>query len=163
LRNPEILILDEATSALDTVSERLVQQALDDLSRERTTLVIAHRLSTVQKAHQIAVLDRGRVVELGTHEALLQQNGLYSRLYAMQFSESPQPNHQEHPDQTEILAQTSYEFRSHLNAMIGSLSLLSDATSDAPEEHSELVEEAYRSATELFKAVQHLETQLKSS
>ena len=85
LQNPEILILDEATSALDTVSERLVQAALDELSRDRTTLVIAHRLSTVQKADQIAVMDQGRVVEIGTHKELLQKGDYYSRLYKMQF------------------------------------------------------------------------------
>ncbi|OUC13048.1 MAG: ABC transporter ATP-binding protein [Alkalinema sp. CACIAM 70d] len=88
LRDPEILILDEATSALDTVSERLVQQAIDDLSRDRTTLVIAHRLSTIQKAHQVVALDRGRVVEQGTHTELLQQGGYYAKLCAMQFSDS---------------------------------------------------------------------------
>jgi subfamily B ATP-binding cassette protein MsbA len=96
LRNPDILILDEATSALDTVSERLVQQAIDELSRERTTLIIAHRLSTIQKADQIAVMEQGRVVEQGTHTELLKQNGTYSRLYAMQFAEqtplNPIPN-----------------------------------------------------------------------
>lgn len=90
LQDPEILILDEATSALDTVSERLVQAAIDDLSRDRTTLVIAHRLSTVQKAHQIAVLDQGCVVEVGTHEELLQKGGYYTRLYSMQFSDRNQ-------------------------------------------------------------------------
>lgn len=90
LRDPEILILDEATSALDTVSERLVQGAIDELSRDRTTLVIAHRLSTVQKADQIAVLDQGCVVEVGTHAELLRQGGLYAQLHAMQFSEEPQ-------------------------------------------------------------------------
>jgi ATP-binding cassette, subfamily B, bacterial MsbA len=87
LRDPEILILDEATSALDTLSERLVQEAIDELSRDRTTLVIAHRLSTVQKADQIAVLDKGKVVEIGTHAQLLQQNGYYARLCAIQFGE----------------------------------------------------------------------------
>lgn len=86
LQNPEILILDEATSALDTVSERLVQSALDELSRDRTTLVIAHRLSTVRKADQIAVLDQGRVVEVGKHEELLQKGGYYSHLYSIQFA-----------------------------------------------------------------------------
>jgi ABC-type multidrug transport system fused ATPase/permease subunit len=87
LQDPEILILDEATSALDTVSERLVQVAIDNLSRDRTTLVIAHRFSTVQKVDQIAVFDQGRVVELGTHEELLKKGGYYSRLYSMQFGE----------------------------------------------------------------------------
>lgn len=86
LRNPEILILDEATSALDTVSERLVQQAIEELSRDRTTLVIAHRLSTIQKADQIAVMEKGRVIEIGNHDQLLQQEGAYARLYSMQFS-----------------------------------------------------------------------------
>jgi ATP-binding cassette, subfamily B, bacterial MsbA len=89
LRDPDILILDEATSALDTVSERLVQQAIDELSRDRTVLVIAHRLSTIQTADQIAVFDQGRVVEVGDHQSLLAQQGLYSQLYAMQFSSPP--------------------------------------------------------------------------
>lgn len=88
LRNPDILILDEATSALDTISERMVQQAIDELCRDRTTLVIAHRLSTVQKAYQIAVVDEGRIVELGNHQELLNKNGHYARLYSMQFAEN---------------------------------------------------------------------------
>jgi ATP-binding cassette, subfamily B, bacterial MsbA len=87
LRNPDILILDEATSALDTVSERLVQQAIDELSRDRTVLVIAHRLSTIQNADQIAVFHQGQVVEVGTHDALLEKGGQYAQLYSMQFSE----------------------------------------------------------------------------
>ncbi len=87
LQDPDILILDEATSALDTLSERIVQAAIDELSRDRTTLVIAHRLSTIQKANQIAVLDQGYVAEVGTHEELLKKNGAYCRLHSMQFSE----------------------------------------------------------------------------
>ncbi len=89
LRNPEILILDEATSALDTVSEKLVQQAIDTLSQNRTTLVVAHRLSTVQKAYQIVVLDKGKIVEVGNHEELLNKGGYYTRLYSMQFDDVP--------------------------------------------------------------------------
>jgi subfamily B ATP-binding cassette protein MsbA len=89
LTDPPILILDEATSALDTESERLVQQAIDRLLAGRTVFVIAHRLSTVTTASQILVLDRGRIVERGTHATLLAQRGVYSRLHALQFSDRP--------------------------------------------------------------------------
>jgi subfamily B ATP-binding cassette protein MsbA len=85
LKNAPILLLDEATSALDTESERQVQAALRDLMHGRTSLIIAHRLSTVMDADIIYVIDRGRVVEHGRHAELLQQNGVYARLYAMQF------------------------------------------------------------------------------
>jgi ATP-binding cassette subfamily B protein len=81
LRNPPILILDEATSALDTETERAIQASLADLARGRTTLVIAHRLSTVVHADQIVVLDGGRIVEHGRHQELVDQGGLYSELY----------------------------------------------------------------------------------
>ncbi|HET9836358.1 MAG TPA: lipid A export permease/ATP-binding protein MsbA [Rhodanobacteraceae bacterium] len=88
LKNAPILILDEATSALDTESERLIQEALARLMRERTTLVIAHRLSTVEHADQIVVLDSGRVVEQGTHAQLLELGGQYAALHRLQFHES---------------------------------------------------------------------------
>lgn len=83
-KNPEILILDEATSALDTTSERLVQEALSNVMKGRTTVVIAHRLSTIVSADLIVVLDRGQIVQQGTHQELLQQNGLYKELHDMQ-------------------------------------------------------------------------------
>ena len=78
------MLLDEATSALDTESEKLVQDALNKLMKGRTTLVIAHRLSTIQDADEIVVLDSGRVVEQGTHAALIRRDGLYKRLVEMQ-------------------------------------------------------------------------------
>ena len=86
MKNPPILILDEATSALDTESERLVQEALETLMTDRTVLVIAHRLSTVTNADKIIVMEKGLIKEMGTHDELIQKNGLYSNLYNVQFN-----------------------------------------------------------------------------
>ena len=90
LSNPPILILDEATSSLDTHSEKLVQEALERLMADRTVLVIAHRLSTIQKADKIIVLEKGQIVESGTHKELLAQNGIYKRLHELQFNKTIQ-------------------------------------------------------------------------
>lgn len=87
LKNPPILILDEATSALDSESERLIQIALANVMKDRTTFVIAHRLSTIMKADKILVIDRGQVVETGTHKELCRKNGIYKKLYDLQFPE----------------------------------------------------------------------------
>ncbi len=88
LKNPPILILDEATSSLDTASEIMVQRALELLMNDRTAFVIAHRLSTVRRADRIIVMDRGRIVESGAHEELLESNGIYRKLYSLQFDDS---------------------------------------------------------------------------
>jgi subfamily B ATP-binding cassette protein MsbA len=155
LRNPDILILDEATSALDTVSERLVQEAIDELCRDRTTLVIAHRLSTIQKAYQIVVLDRGKIVEIGNHEELLNQNGYYANLYAMQFRNHKETSissnlekAQEVSDRDETYL--SYEMRNALNSMLGSLHLITEGLIDNPLEKEQLIEESYQSGKNLL-------------
>lgn len=92
LRNAPILLLDEATSALDSRSEHLVQQAIERLMQGRTTIVIAHRLSTVRSADRIVVMDQGRIAELGSHDALMQRGGLYARLASVQLTDSPAPD-----------------------------------------------------------------------
>lgn len=91
LKDPAILLLDEATSALDNESEELVQEALNHLMQGRTTIIIAHRLSTIKIAQRIAVMENGRIIELGAHDALLAQGGLYERLYTMQFRNAEAP------------------------------------------------------------------------
>ena len=86
LRDAPILLLDEATSALDAESEQLVQKAVEDLARTRTTLIVAHRLATVKQADRIVVFEGGRIVATGTHEALVAEGGLYARLARLQFT-----------------------------------------------------------------------------
>ncbi|MBQ7172025.1 MAG: ATP-binding cassette domain-containing protein, partial [Clostridia bacterium] len=87
LKDPAILILDEATSALDNTTEIQIQRALDRLCAGRTTVVVAHRLSTIRRADEIAVIDGGEVAERGTHDELIARGGIYANLYALQFRE----------------------------------------------------------------------------
>jgi ATP-binding cassette subfamily B protein len=87
LKSPAILIFDEATSALDSKSEKAIQDELRNVARNRTTLVIAHRLSTIVEAHQILVMDKGRIIERGSHRELLAQQGVYAQMWALQQQE----------------------------------------------------------------------------
>jgi len=162
LRNPEILILDEATSALDTVSEHLVQQAIERLSSDRTSIVIAHRLSTVQKADQIVVLEKGKIIEIGTHIELLKKGGRYTHLYSLQFSKDSQELLLKRA-RNETLMNSSYEIRTRLNPMIGFLRLLVDNAADSAEERRELTQEAYESAMRLLGTLEYLESSAKES
>lgn len=160
LQDPDILILDEATSALDTISERLVQKAIDELSKDRTTLVIAHRLSTVQNADQIAVMDQGRVVETGTHTELLNKGGYYSQLCAIQFSERVKGDmrSQNLSEWEQTVTKASYEMRSHLSGVLGILSLLSDGeTIQDRSERDEMTASAYDTTLTLLKSVEDFE------
>jgi ABC-type multidrug transport system fused ATPase/permease subunit len=88
LKNPAVVILDEATSSLDSESEQLVEAALTELLHHRTTIIIAHRLSTVRRADRVIVMDQGRIVEQGSHDALLSLGGLYFSLYNRQFADA---------------------------------------------------------------------------
>ena len=88
LKNPAILILDEATSALDNTTEVLIQQALDELCKGRTTLVVAHRLSTIRNADEIVVVEDGEIKQRGTHKELMEKGGMYKDLYSLQFRDS---------------------------------------------------------------------------
>ncbi|MDJ0704593.1 MAG: ABC transporter ATP-binding protein [Leptolyngbyaceae cyanobacterium MO_188.B28] len=171
LKDPDILILDEATSALDTVSERFVQEAIEELSRDRTTLLIAHRLSTVQNADQIAVLDQGRVIEIGTHNELLDKNGYYNQLYSMQFANSlsseksvqTSQNLTHSKNHEDAFNNVSYQARNSLNSVIGCLTLLADeiGAENSSKDQIELTEEAYQSAINLFKSLEIFENKLK--
>ena len=98
LKDPPILLLDEATSALDNESERLVQEALERLKVGRTTIIVAHRLSTIRGANRIAVLDDGWLVELGSHEQLLERDGLYAKLYRLQFESREDDRERDRPE-----------------------------------------------------------------
>ncbi|MFP4221010.1 MAG: ATP-binding cassette domain-containing protein [Phormidium sp.] len=160
IRDPEVLILDEATSALDTLSERLVQEAIEQLCHDRTTIVIAHRLSTIRNADQIVVMERGRVVEVGSHASLLEHDSYYATLYQAQFSQDNEDAIQQ--ARRETLINTSYEVRTRLNPMIGFLNLLVDDIVDSPEERQELTQEAYESAVRLLKTLQFLESSARS-
>ncbi len=102
LKNPKILVLDEATSSLDNRSESLIQEALENLMADRTTLIIAHRLSTVRNADKIIVLDKGKVIETGTHDALMRNENLYYNLYTLKMLEIQSPSAEDSLDDTEL-------------------------------------------------------------
>jgi subfamily B ATP-binding cassette protein MsbA len=163
LQNPEILILDEATSALDTISEKLVQQALEELSQERTALVIAHRLSTVQKATQIVVLDQGRVVEVGDHESLLKEQGYYAKLYSMQFARQHDAELAKDLSYDTKFQEISYGIRSELGNLLGTISLMQEDLPEDPlefndlDDHEVLKDIARHSAFKILKTLKNFE------
>jgi len=166
LRDPDILILDEATSALDTVSEKLVQEAIEELCRDRTTLVIAHRLSTIQKAHQIVVLNQGKVMEVGSHDELIQKGDFYSRLYSMQFKNTNQSHQQQLANKisNKLISQAnsnlSYEIRNNLNALLNSLQLVNEGLIDNSQEQEKILDESYQSAKNMLFSLKQYEQKI---
>ena len=128
----------------------------------RTSIVIAHRLSTVQKADQIAVLEKGKVVEVGNHAELLNKDGYYSRLYSLQFSHDSQELLLQRA-RNETLIHASYEIRTRLNPMIGFLRLLVDNAVDSVEERTDLTQESYESAVRLLNTLEYLENSAKNT
>ena len=161
LQDPDILILDEATSALDTISERLVQKAIDELSRDRTTLVIAHRLSTVQNADQIARAGSGpRGGNRHACRTAAQRRLLCSALCDSIFSEQAKDElgSSDSADWEQAITQASYDLRSRLSKILGILGLLTDEGIIQDEvERSELTASAHESTRHLLKVVEALE------
>lgn len=161
VQDPDILLLDEATSALDTVSERLVQEALDDLSKDRTTLVVAHRLSTIRNADQIAVMSQGKVVEVGNHDDLLSKGGEYAKLWTMQFGDTPEEKQAEQGKSsgyTERLSDHILEVQ--LSSVMNSLELIVDGVAADQDSQGLLVEEAFDVAKNLLKIVKASEKEI---
>ena len=167
IQDPDILILDEATSALDTISERLVQKAIDELSKDRTTLVIAHRLSTVQNADQIAVLDQGNVVETGTHLELLSKDGYYAKLCTMQFSEqmkaptesTPTAGLESNGHPSIAPEQSSRDIQSRLNNILDILGQLTEEDPQNIQDRDEMTASAYASTLDLLQVVETTQKQ----
>jgi len=140
LKNPRILILDEATSALDTHSERLIQASLETLMQDRTTLAIAHRLSTILAADVILVVNKGEIVERGTHQELLALDGLYAQLYHEQFSRLPEETHRDqtlHSSHIPFIPQvaSTFEIETPYQQVLDAISMeqgLDQATNNLP-------------------------------
>lgn len=161
VQDPDILLLDEATSALDTVSERLVQEALDDLSQNRTTLVVAHRLSTIRNADQIAVLSKGKVVEIGTHDELLSKNGEYTNLWRMQFGDTDQvPVQSIQPSSNEPERFSNQNLEDQVSSILNSLELIIDGAATDPESQDVLFNETFDTAKDLLESVKDSEKKI---
>lgn len=166
LRDPDILILDEVGSASDPVSQKLVQEAIEELCRNRTTLIIANRLSTIQKVHQIIVLNKGKIVEAGTHEELLKQGNFYNRLYSMQFKTSQQSRQQKLAQKIsqKLARQTnsnlSSEIRNNLNSLLNYLQLVNEGLVGDSQEQEKILDESYQSAKNMLASLREYERKI---
>ena len=163
LRDPDIVILDEAASGLDTISESLVQSAIVELCRGRTTLIIAHKLEQIRQSDLILVLDRGRIIESGSHQELLKAGKLYARLYSMQFKQGNQSHSQKLAQKIaqKLISQAnlrlSYDVRNNLNSLLGSLQLVSEGLVEDTQEQEKILDESYQSAKNLFDSLKKYE------
>lgn len=166
LRDPEILVVDQASRGLDDLSEKLVQQAIAELCRDRTSLIIADRLSSIQKADQIVVLNKGKVVEAGTHKELLKQGRFYNRLYSMQFKTSQQSRQQKLAQKiAQKLARhtnsnLSSEIRYNLNSLLSYLQLVNEGLVGNSQEQEKILDESYQSAKNMLASLKEYERKI---
>lgn len=166
LHDPEILILDEITNALNPTEAKLVQEAIIELCRNRTTLIVTNQLSTVKQAHQIVVLNKGIVIEVGTHEELLQNRSFYSHWYSMQFKNSQQSRQQKLVQKiakkltNQSNSSLSAEIRQNINSLLHNLYLVNEGLFRNDQEEEKILDETFQSAKNMLANLKEYERKI---
>ena len=165
LRNPQILILDKPTEMLNFSERESVQKALELLSRGRTTLIITRQLDLAKKAHQIIVLDRGKIVESGSHQKLLQQSNIYRRLYLMQFESSKNSHRQLTKKIAQKLARQSNsnlseQIHANLDSLLSYIQLVNEGLFEDEQQENQILDESYQSAKNMLISLQEYERKI---
>lgn len=166
LAQPEIIILDKARDNLAPTASKIVQEAITCLCRDRTTIIITEQLETIKQANRIIILNKGKIVESGTHQSLLKTSNLYQRLYSAQFKTSQESHQQQLAKQiAQKLARQnnnnlSYEIRNHLNTLLNYLKLLNDDLENDEQEQSKILDESYQSAKNMLASLREYERKI---